>query len=188
MPSVEAKIKRLQREVAEIDRAFYGTGEDGDRNGHLTMLERKRDDMIRAAVLQLHTATEEILDTLIMQRVFGTDRNRIRTMRGKSARTLRRMLVGRESIGFEMKLSLAVSLRIMTQRRRDRLAVLNTLRNKCSHNWLLKATVRRGRRLRQQKPPLLLYEGRDLHSVPVFKKFLAEYGPLYAKMFVETID
>jgi hypothetical protein len=52
----------------------------------------------------------------------------------------------------------------------------------------LKELVRKGKRPRQLKPPLLLYEGRDLHHVATFKDFLAEYGPLYARMFVQYLD
>jgi hypothetical protein len=33
-----------------------------------------------------------------------------------------------------------------------------------------------------------LYQGRDLHNVASFKDFLAEYGPLYARMFVQYLD
>jgi hypothetical protein len=67
-------------------------------------------------------------------------------------------------------------------------AELNTLRNKCSHNWLLKAPVRRGKRPKQKKPPLLLYRGRDLHNVDVLEEFLAEYDPIYYKLFGKYID
>src|ERR1700730_6744273 len=77
---------------------------------------------------------------------------------------------------------------IVSDKRRRRLAILTTLRNRCRHFWLLKVPVRRGRRPRQQKPPLLQYDGHDLHQVATFKNFLAEYGPLYATMFVEYIS
>jgi hypothetical protein len=52
----------------------------------------------------------------------------------------------------------------------------------------LKVPVRRGRRPKQKKAPLLLYSGRDLHNVSVLKKFLGEYGPLYAKLFAKALD
>jgi hypothetical protein len=41
-------------EIGSIDELFYLTEKDGDPAQHAGMLERKRDDMIRAAVLQLH--------------------------------------------------------------------------------------------------------------------------------------
>ncbi|MGO8914808.1 MAG: hypothetical protein ACLQJR_02735 [Stellaceae bacterium] len=93
-----------------------------------------------------------------------------------------------DGLGFNQKLELAVSLRAVSDKRRKRLAILNTLRNRCSRFWLLKVPVRKGRHPCQQKPPLLHYGGRDLHHVATFKEFLAEYGPLYAKMFVDYMS
>ena len=56
--SVEAAIKRLTREIDEIDDFFYKPSENDDRLLHAGMLERKRDDMVRSTVLQMHTAIE----------------------------------------------------------------------------------------------------------------------------------
>ena len=43
---VEAAIKRLTREIEEIDRFFYGHKGERDRLGYMGMLERKRDDLV----------------------------------------------------------------------------------------------------------------------------------------------
>jgi hypothetical protein len=51
--SVATKIKRLTREIEEIDQYFYHFEKDGDPVQYASMLERKRDDMVRSAVLQL---------------------------------------------------------------------------------------------------------------------------------------
>jgi hypothetical protein len=183
------KISRLEREIRSIDEIFYLTEKDGNPTQHAAMLERKRDDMIRAAVLQLHTSIESILDEQIICHMLGVPAHgRMRLMPTPRGKALRKLLMSAEGLGFDQKLDLAVALRIVSDKRRKRLAILNTLRNRCSHFWLLKVKVRKGRRPRQQKSPLLLYEGRDLHHVTVFKSFLAEYGPLYAKMFVEYLD
>ena len=56
----------------------------------------------------------------------------------KSAQSLRRMLWGSGSIGFDMKLNFALALRLINGPTQKKLAELNRLRNKCSHNWLLK--------------------------------------------------
>ena len=183
------KISRLEREIRSTDELFYLTEKDGDPAQHAGMLERKRDDMIRAAVLQLHTSIEDVLNEQIMCHVLGVPAHkRMKSMRTRSGKALRKMLMSADGLGFDQKLDLAAALRIVSDKRRKRLAILNTLRNRCSHFWLLKVPVRKGKRPRQQKPPLLQYEGRDLHQVATFKDFLAEYGPLYAKMFVEYIS
>ena len=185
---VEAKINRLSREIAAIDRFFYGASQDdADRSLHAGMLERKRDDMVRGIVLQLHTSIEDILNTAIICSIFNVKaESRMQNFRSsKRARALRKLLFGAGSLGFDMKLNLAVSIGIMTATTQEQLTELNTLRNKCSHNWLLRVPVRRGRRPRQQKPPLLQYHGRDLHEVTVLEQFVDEYSPIYLKMFMK---
>jgi hypothetical protein len=148
------------------------------------MLEHKRDDMVRSVVLQLHTSTEDLLDFQIMRRVLST-RVHTRQKKGRSnaATALHKLLSGAGSIGFDMKLNLALSIGLIDGPTREKLAELNTLRNKCSHNWILNAKIRRGRRPRQTKPPLLRFRGRDLHKVAVLKEFTGEYGTVYALLW-----
>ena len=57
---IERRIAQRQREIGEIDEAFYHT-EKNRRDLLAGMLERKRDDMVRSAVLQIHTAIEDLL-------------------------------------------------------------------------------------------------------------------------------
>ena len=182
--SVEAAIKRLTREIEEIDSFFYKTNENDDRVLYAGMLERKRDDMVRSAVLQTHTAIEDLLNSYITCYITGATR-RHRSRRSQSARALHKMLHGGGSLGFEMKLNFALALRLINGKTKERLVILNTLRNKCSHNWVLKAPVRYGKRPAQKKPPLLLYEGRDLHGVAVLHEFVREYSGIYLKLYIK---
>jgi hypothetical protein len=182
--SVEAAIKRLTREIEEIDSFFYRSEEKDDRILYAGMLERKRDDMVRSAVLQMHTAIESLLNSYIIFKVTGRA-HRLERSRNESARALHRMLYGSGSLGFDMKLSFALALGLISSKTRERLAILNTLRNKCSHNWVLKAPVRHGKRPAQKKPPLLLYEGRDLHTVAALKDFTSEYGGIYVRLYMK---
>jgi len=183
--SVESAINRLTREIEEIDSFFYRPSEHDDRVLHAGMLERKRDDVVRSAVLQMHTAIEDLLNSYITFSITGTTRRNRQPGRSKSARALRKMLYGGGSLGFEMKLNLALALRLIGSKTKERLVVLNTLRNKCSHNWLLNVPVRYGKRPAQKKPPLLLYEGRDLHSVATLKDFVSEYSGIYLKLYIK---
>jgi hypothetical protein len=186
---VQQKIGRLEREIRSIDEMFYLTENDGDPLQHAAMLERKRDDIIRAAVLQLHTSIEDILNSHIMCRMLQVPAyGRVKLMPSRRGEALRKLLKTAGGLGFEQKLELAVALKIVSDKRRKRLAILNTLRNRCSHFRLLKVPVRKGRRPRQQKPPLLLYDGRDLHKTATFRDFLGEYGPMHALMFVDYIS
>lgn len=186
--SVESKIIRLTREIAAIDEFFYRSNENKDRSLYAGMLERKRDDMVRAAVLQMHTSIEDLLNSLIICHLLKIKpEDRKSRQRGHAARALRKMLFGAGSLGFDMKLNFAVALGLLSVRTQEKLMVLNTLRNKCSHNWLLKGPVRLGKRPRQKKPPLLMYKGRDLHNVDALEEFTAEYGPIYYKLFMKYL-
>jgi hypothetical protein len=181
---VEAEISRLTREIAAIDEFFYGLPED--RSLRASRLVLKLDDMVRGVVLQLHTSIEEMLNTAIISSVFDVHPQELRKgklRRSKRARALRNMLLGAGSIGFDMKLNLAVAIGYMNTTTQEKLRELNTLRNKCSHNWSLRVPVRRGQRPRQKKPPLLRYRGQDLHNDAVLEQFAGEYGDIWAKMF-----
>jgi hypothetical protein len=141
------------------------------------------------ATLQLHTSIENLLDKMIMCHLVGVHANKLGRLMGSArGKALRKLMMSAGGLGFDQKLDLATALKIVSDARRKRLAILNTLRNKCGHHWLLKESVRKGKRPGQLKPPLLLYEGRDLHHVATFKDFLAEYGPLYARMFVQYLS
>jgi hypothetical protein len=47
--------------------------------------------------------------------------------------------------------------------------------------------IRRGKRPAQRKLPLLLYQGRDLHTVAGFKEFAKVYGMLYVRLFMKYL-
>ncbi|MEW6438806.1 MAG: hypothetical protein AB1508_16735 [Pseudomonadota bacterium] len=181
--TTERKIKRLMREIKEIDEFFYGSNQDKDRHSYAAMLERKRDDAVRSAVLQLHTALEDLLTEELFAEILGTPhlkyKPKLRSVKGKA---LARMLKGGGSLGFEMKLNFAVVADLLDKKTRDQLSELNTLRNKCSHNWLLNVPLRRAKK-GGPAPRLLTFRGRDVHKVEVLKDICREYGNIYYRMF-----
>jgi hypothetical protein len=62
---VDRAIKQLTKEIDEIEAAIYSRGED--RPVLVAgMLERKRNDIVRSAVLQLHTSIEDLITSLIL--------------------------------------------------------------------------------------------------------------------------
>lgn len=184
---VETAIKRLTREIQQMDELFYPDNPK-ERYLYAGMLEHKQDDLVRGFVIQIHTAIEDILDQLITFALTGSTRSH-RRLRSQSAKALRGLLVGGESIGFHRKLSLALALRIISKNTKDRLHVLNNLRNKCSHNWVLKIPVRYGKRPAQKKPPLLAYEGRNLHTIEALNAFVKEYGAgIYLRLYIKYLD
>jgi hypothetical protein len=186
--SVETLITRLTAEIAEIDTFFYNLA---DKNRVLAagMLERKRDDIVRSVVLQLHTSIEDLLTSIILYCVLGITDEALKTrLRSARAKALRKMLYGDRSLGFDMKVNFALALGLVSTAGQKQLADLNTLRNKCSHNWVLKSVVRRGRRPAQKKPPLLSFRGSDLHKVEVLKDFVREYSRVYFRLYAKWVS
>ncbi len=173
---VQQAIKRFKREIVEIEAAIYAPGQD-DPVLVAGMLERKRDDVVRSVVLQLHTSIEDLLTSLILYCALGiTDKKLKHRLSSERGKAFRRMLYDRESLGFDMKLNFAVGLGLLTPSGRKQLMELNTMRNKCSHNWILNQVVRRGKRPKQLKPPLLLFRGKDLHKVATLKDLISEFS------------
>ena len=184
---IERTIKRLHKEIAEIDAASYS----GDSEPMLVaaMLERKRDDMVRSAVLQVHTKIEDLLTRLMLYCALGvTDKKLMHRLSSEKGKAFRRMLYDRESLGFDTKMNFAVGLGLITAAGRKQLMELNTMRNKCSHNWVLNKAVRRGKRPAQLKPPLLQFRGKDLHKVPVIKDFISEFEVVYLRLYAKWVQ
>lgn len=107
---VQQAIRRLNKEIAEIETAIYATNDD-DPVLVAGMLERRRDDIVRSSVLQLHTGIEDLLTSLILYCVLDiTDKKLKHRLGSERGKAFRRMLYGRESLGFDMKLNFAVDL------------------------------------------------------------------------------
>jgi hypothetical protein len=134
---LEQAIKRLNKEIDEIGAAIYAPS-DKEPVRVAAMLERKRDDIVRSAVLQLHTKIEDLLTSLMLYCALGvTDKKLKHRLSSERGKAFRRMLYDRESLGFDTKLNFAVGLRLISPTGRKQLMELNTMRNKCSHNWIL---------------------------------------------------
>jgi len=118
---VERANKRLTREIAEIDEVLYAPGDDNLvlRAG---MLERKRDDAVRSAVLQMHTSIEDLLTSLILYCALDITNKKLKhRLSSEKGKAFHRMLYDRESLGFDMKLNFAVGLGLISPSVRKKL-------------------------------------------------------------------
>ena len=182
--SIEAHIKRLTKEIAEIEEDLYGF-KGQSRLGVMALLEAKRDSVVRAAVLQLHTQIEECLSKIMLYCVLGITTKKLKhRLRGHKARAFRKMLFGNRSIGFDAKISMASGLGLISEKLADKLVELNVLRNKCSHSWQLRKVIRAGKKPKAKKPPFLQFRGRDLHKAAVLKELIDEYTVIYLRLYV----
>jgi hypothetical protein len=185
---IQKAISRLNIEIEQIDFAIYAPGTN-DPVLVAALLERKRDDIVRSAVLQLHTKIEDLLTKLMLYCALGiTDKKLKHRLKSEKGKAFRRMLHDNQSLGFDMKMNFAVGLGLITAAGRKQLMELNTMRNKCSHNWVLNRAVRRGKRPAQLKPPLLQFRGKDLHKVGVVKDFFSEFTVVYLRLYAKWVQ
>lgn len=178
-------ISRTLAEIQEIEEAFYEHVDAADLPNRAWMLGLRRKNAIRRAVLELHTSIEHLFTHWLKARLLGirlpVDNPQV--FRGGTGRLMDDLLEGPGSIGFERKLKLMLALRMIRKSLYVRLMLLNMLRNRCSHNWELRRPIRRGKRPRQLKPPLLQYEGGSLFDMAVFNRFLSEFSSLYLMVY-----
>jgi len=153
------------------------------------MFEFKRDDIVRSAVLQMHTAIEDLMTDMLYSWILGAPRRKLgrKTRYTKRGQALSRLLSG-GALGFDKKLDFAVVMGVINSKTRDKLRELNAVRNKCSHHWRLDALVL-GKTTRKQKRPCLLnFRGRDLHKVATLEAFVSEYAGVYLQLYAKSIN
>jgi hypothetical protein len=97
--SVETRIVRLKQEIGQIESFLYDLDAQKERMGVAALLEHKRDDLVRAAVLQIHTAIEDLLTQIILYCALGITKEKYKNrLRSDKAKAFRRMLYGGGSL------------------------------------------------------------------------------------------
>ena len=122
------------------------------------------------------TSSHKVCSRPSWERVHGKAYKKLRSQRGQA---LARMLEGAGSLGIRYEAELRRDHRDHPAENADKLRELNTLRNRCSHNWLLDVPIRRKRKPSQPKLMLLNFRGRSLYKVETLEEFMAEFGHLY---------
>lgn len=184
---LQTDIRRLRKEIQEIESTIYGP--TGDLYDQRFLLQLKRNHAIRGVVLELHLAIEDLLNGWLKSHflavsprlLHGSSRNK-----SKIARTVDELLEGGGALGFEKKLNLLRAIGLIRKSVYDKLVELNRVRNKCSHNWELDAVIRKKAKKRVPKRRLLEYRGRNLFDIAVLKDFASEYGSMYYRLFMKV--
>ena len=98
--NIEKSIRRSKRELDALDKFLYGRHEADDRHLYAGTLQQKKTDVVRATVLRMHTAIENIITQGLFEAIFeaeyGKAYKKLRSQRGP---TLARMLEGAGSLG-----------------------------------------------------------------------------------------
>lgn len=180
MNSVERQIRKTLADVEKIHSFVHPLG-DSDPKQNLYQVRGRREDAVRATVLQMSLAIEDMLDGMFARVFLGHDPNSKRKARkGKLFRELEDLL--QRGMGFEAKLRLARILRLITKAQQSKLDRLRSLRNKCAHSWMLDIVRKKGRGPAPTKR-LLEYEGRNLFDLTALDNFMHTYSRIYLKLF-----
>lgn len=188
MTSSNNKITKLEKEVEELESAIYDAKNEKDLDTKYFLLQQRRDLAIRGAVLDIHLAIEDILSVAIKNYLLANNpqiQKKPAYTNSKHKHDIEDFLNGSRAISFNDKLSLLKSAGLIRANVCNELAKLNTIRNKCSHNWQLNKVIRRKVKRNKKKRPLLEYNGKNLYKKQIFYEFLNKYGPIYYKLWLK---
>lgn len=174
----QRKVNKITADIARIERSFF-RAEDPDLDQRYHELTRKREHLLRSIVLELHLSIEEIITGAI-----GNALLRGRLVRSPIGQTIRDLLEEDRSLGFRHKVMLARSLSLITTKEFAELTELNTVRNRCSHNWSLKKLTRRKIKPSKRKKPLLRWRGTNLYKTDDFLAFVKVYANHYVRLWL----
>ena len=181
----EQKIRRLEKEIHQIDEAFYVASDSDNDEAYYYSLEVKRENSVRAIVLQLHLAIEDVLKSSIVDHLlYLIGRHKGCGIRRPGLRATRASLADIvEELNFPNRLKFSRAIGVLEETLYNQLIVLNQLRNKCSHEWLLDTRIPR----RRVGRPVLLFRNRNLWEIEVLKDFIREYGDVYLDVYGHSL-
>jgi len=179
MTSSKAKrISKISADIARIEKSFFRS-DDPDLRQRYYELQRKREHLLRSIILELHLSIENIITGAI-----GNELLQGRLIRSPAGHAIRDLLEDDHALGFRHKLLLARSLNLITRAEFTDLAELNTVRNRCSHNWQLNKVTRRKLTPSKAKKPILRFRGTNLYQTDAFLKFVGLFSKHYLKLFL----
>jgi len=176
--ATKRKIAKITADIARIEESFFRAS-DPDLDQRYHELTRKREHLLRGIVLELHLSIEDIITGAI-----GNALLQGRLIRSPIGQTLRDLLQDDRPLGFRHKLMLARTLNLVTRKELADLAELNTVRNKCSHTWVLKKLVRRKLKPSKPKRPLLRWRGTNLYNTEDFLAFVSLYARHHVRLWL----
>jgi hypothetical protein len=185
---LERKITLISGEIQTIESALYAAPK-GDLEGQHFLLQQKRNHAVRGVVLELQLSTEDLLNAWLKSFFLRCKPWKVRQAERRSpklARALDQLLAGSGSLNFERKLDLTEGTGLISKGTRKKLSKLYSIRNKCSHYWLIDLPVRRNIQRNQPKRRLLEYENRNLFDTAVLKDFVKEYGRIYYNLWLKV--
>lgn len=187
-------MDRIEREVAEVLKdvekihALIHPLDDPDPRQKLFMARSRKEDAVRLTVLQIALSIEDMIDDLFWRSLAGhSPHSKKRRSKKKGVPHELDELLTSGRFRFEAKLKLARILRIITKKQQRQLELLNALRNKCAHNWMLDIARTRATKIRPARR-LLEYKGNNLFDLETLQDFMHVYSQIYLNLFEKYIS
>jgi hypothetical protein len=174
------QIAKISADIARIEKSFFETNTI-DLDQRYYELQRKREHLLRSIILELHLSIEDVITGAI-----GNALLQGRLIRSPAGHAIRDLSEGQHSIQFLHKLMLARSIKLITPTESTDLSDLNTIRNRCSHSWLLNKVTRRKIKRSKPKKRLLRYRGANLYETKAFLEFVGHFSRCYVRLWLRV--
>jgi hypothetical protein len=173
----KSQLTELTADIARIEKSYFPLHDPDLDRYHL--LTRKREHLLRSIILDLHLSIEDLITAAI-----GNALLQGRLIRSPIGHIIRDLLQDDRPIGFRHKLMLARSFNIITGKEFADLTELNSIRNRCSHTWLLNKITRRKIKPSKPKRLLLRWRGSNLYKTDDFLAFVGIFSRHYIKLWL----
>ena len=119
------KARRLNAEIGDIRKVLYDA-DHLDLEGRVFMSERERDDVVRSVVLQFQTAMEDIVNTLLRNRLLEITSEEWADprVRARSGSKIISSFLDASKLNYEGKLTLLKGLGVLRAQTLKKLIVL----------------------------------------------------------------
>lgn len=167
-------VPKAVQEGFDLINSFYGFTR-GEVDDKYLMKDSFRQDVYRLIILQMHMAIESVLKDLI-----------VKALPKRRAHTIKQ---NKEYVGklrtWET-INMASRLGIINKDAKDKLLVLNNLRNECAHNWLLGSyTMKKNKELKRHRRKYSAeFNGKSLLRPSVI---INEFVPVYSEMYLDFL-
>ncbi len=185
-------IKELQRDISEIEIGYYSTGLDKDEaiaadeiEQMIFLLKNRKASLVRAIVFDNCLFIEDLITHGIKHfilknnsRLKRSHKYPIASSNTSAKKALYELLESGRSVGFKDKIVILESAGLIDIRISRQLSAINTIRNKCAHNWDIDKVIRQNVNRAQKKNPILQYKGFNLNKKRGLEKFLKDCAHL----------
>lgn len=187
-------MKRLQRDVDEIQRIYF-RGETnrfyGDPDYEEYLLGEQKTGLIRALVIHSCLLIESMATTRLKEVLLRVNpkikKRRAVHSQSKSAHYLDSLLEGDWSVGMRKKIDLLRGMGLISTPTYETLVKINSVRNRAAHNLNLKGVVRKQKKRRGKKNPVLNYSGKNLYVVRNFHEFMDDTSKVLERLLLPSV-